>query len=49
MICDKCGADKPDVMRRGDVPNVNDKPSPHLCTDCCSQCPGREWMKGDRG
>lgn len=52
MKCDKCHEDKPDVMRRevvtppvmsedGKTPIVN----PALCTDCCSQCHGREWMR----
>lgn len=46
--CEKCGAEKTDAMRRDgrDIPKtlkLNDNPV--LCTDCCAQMPGREWMK----
>lgn len=45
MICDDCEQDKPDVMKRSDVPAVNGHVNPKLCTACCSKLPGREWMK----
>lgn len=46
MICEKCGQDKPDVMRRADIPNKEGMTAtPALCTECCAEIPGREWMK----
>lgn len=45
MICKDCGEDKPDVMRRSDVPAIDGDNIPALCTACCAKRPGRQWMK----
>jgi len=45
MTCLDCGKDKPDVMKRGDVPAHDGTPNPALCTECCAKRPGREWIK----
>ena len=56
MTCDKCGLDKSDAIARlaptgmkehwyGDVALKLD---PVLCAACCSQYPGREWMRESR-
>lgn len=51
MICEKCKKDKSDTMRRDgrDFPKSEEmSPNPALCTACCSQYKGREWMRGDK-
>lgn len=51
MICEQCGVDNDDVMRRNFWPDELAKMKmqkgrlPALCTACCAQFPGREWMK----
>ncbi len=54
MKCDKCGEDKSDVMTRLFLAEVNRSAGfvkdnivfdPALCTACCSEMPGRVWMK----
>ncbi len=45
-VCEKCGQTKEDVIRRADIPSKEGmSPSPKLCDACCSEFPGREWMK----
>lgn len=47
MMCETCLKDKPDVMRRSDLPKRGDLgPTPALCVECCAYYPGREWMRG---
>ncbi len=48
MICEKCGKDKPDTMKRlgpnmpKGVPNLDGT----FCTRCCIEVlPDREWMR----
>lgn len=49
MICDKCGEEKPDALVRVMPVEVRDRTGftkdPALCARCCSDIPGREWMK----
>ena len=51
MKCEKCGADKPDVLRRMSPRSAsNNWPGmevvdPALCVACTSEAPGRQWMR----
>lgn len=54
MKCDKCGKDKPSALLRNFLTEIlsshgfvrDDKTyDPALCQSCCSNMPGRGWMR----
>src|SRR5262245_535262 len=45
MRCDKCGNDKPSVLRRADIRDDALPNNPRVCARCCLDYPGREWMR----